>query len=118
MHRDRLIERFAYSERMKTLTEQTMSSSMFAVVGLSISLFFGGVPVFGFSLTVVAAALFAVMAYAAWRSNQHYVEESRRMTEQLAAWPSFEVTEPGDAFASTRLTHSARFIGEESTLLH
>jgi hypothetical protein len=113
--RDGVIEMFAYSERMKTLTDQTASSSTFAACGLSISVFFGGVPMFGLPLTVVAAALFSAMAYGAWRSNLHYVEQSRRMTEQLAAWPPCEVTKPRGGFPST---HPVRTIDDHSTLIH
>src|SRR5581483_5244357 len=71
-------------ERMKTLTDQTATTSTFAAIASCISAFLGGHPLLGLPLTALAAALFASTAYAMWRSHEHYVQKSRSIENQLA----------------------------------
>lgn len=118
MDRHEVIQQLRHCERMKTLTGQTATSSAFAAMASCISAFLGGNPLLGLPFTAVAAALFAVVAYATWRSHEHYVEESRSIETRLAASTSRDLSPPQGAFSDAAQANAGRVPSQRSTLLH
>jgi hypothetical protein len=113
-----MIQQLRHCERMKTLTDQTATSSTFAAMAFCISAFLGGNPLLGLPLTAVAAALFAVVAYATWRSHERYVDKSRSIEMRLANATSRDLSTPQGAFSDAAQAHAGRIMPQRSTLLH
>src|SRR5581483_1945618 len=108
MEHHEVIRQLRHCERMKTLTDQTATSSTFAAMAFCISAFLGGNPLLGLPLTAVAAALFAVVAYATWRSHERYVEKSRSIEVRLADSTSSHVSMPVGGLSDAAQAHAGR----------